>query len=549
MPAGHPSVQRYAGPSPVKFTSSFPRGGCRTRHGRLTLMTDASCLERPTKGTIRVPFGCSLADSKMYAPREVPAGKRCGCICPACKGKLRARHEIKGHKTPHFSHAPGADCAKGLETSVHLAAKQLIGLEKQLFLPKVEAKLDKVNALGQVHRRTRTLEVEGLKLLDSVLLEVPMGSIRPDLLVVPVGLPEVSVEIAVTHFVDTDKLARVLETKTALVEIDLSAYRLFTWDSLRQALFSAAAPREWLYHPAVEATTAAWEEELKPILAAIQKEAGVAKARQQEDEKAWAAEEQREDELRESQLRERRVTDKAAANLRANEKRAEQKESRARAKRFQARTEAEKRAILCQAYRRDRLPSALAARVSGGSSFGVQDHLVWQSALFGGLIDGAVAKGHSELGKADVVAWLGQRFSVKPDFVDAEKIAVWNYLQELAARGALVRGHGVNFRLKVATLAAFETLQAFRCGRVTSQRGLEWAAPDVWPSERVAETIALAHSGSSHLYGAWPLVASILPNVRAMPIADIVSHYADWGGPQLLEYWISAGFVAAVAAE
>lgn len=82
---------------------------------------------------VRVPFGYCVADGRMYAPREVPLGKRCGCICPACKDELIARHEINGHKTPHFSHDSGADCANGLETAVHLAAKQLIEQEKLLF--------------------------------------------------------------------------------------------------------------------------------------------------------------------------------------------------------------------------------------------------------------------------------------------------------------------------------------------------------------------------------------------------------------------------------
>jgi hypothetical protein len=480
----------------------------------------------------------------MYAPREVPLGKRCGCICPACKDALIARHEANGHKTPHFSHDSGADCAKGLETAVHLAAKQLIEQEMLLFLPKVEVGLEKANALGEIHRRKRVLVEEGLKSLDSVLLEVSLGPIRPDLMAVPVGQSKICVEIAVTHFVDSDKLARVREAGMALVEIDLSAHRRFTWDSLREALLTGGAPREWRYHPEIDAMTASWEEELRPILAAIQKEADAAKARQQETEKSWAAEVEREAKERENQLRARRDADKAARALKAKAKRAEQQESRARARRFRARNEAEKRAILCQAYGRDRLPSVLAARVGGGGSFGVQDALVWQAALFGGLIDGAMAKGVTELNKDKALTWLKERFAVKPEFADAEKIATWYYLVELAKRGAVVREQEGNFRLMVPTLAALETLQAFRRGTVSLQKGLRWANPEAWPNGEVAAKIALAHAGTSHLYGTWQLVSSILLAVRAKPITDILSYYAGSDDSTLLlEYWISAGFV------
>ena len=493
---------------------------------------------------VRVPFGYCVADGRMYAPRDVPLGKRCGCICPACKDELIARHELNGHKIPHFSHDSGADCAKGLETAVHLAAKQLIEQEKLLFLPKVEAVLEKANAFGELHRRKRVLVEEGQKAMDSVRIEVQLGPIRPDLMAVPAGQPEICIEIAVTHFVDSDKLARVRETGIALVEIDLSAHRKFTWDSLREALLTGSAPREWRYHPEIDAVTASWEEELQPILAAIQKEADAAKASHLEAEMAWAAEEQREAEAMEHELRARRAANRVAQDLAENAKRAEQQKSLTRARRFQSRTEAEKRAILCQAYGRDRLPSILAARVSGGRSFGVQDALVWQAALFGGLIDGAVAKGVSELNKDKAVAWLKERFEVKPEFADAEKIATWYYLVELANRGAVVRAREGNFRLKVATLIALETLQAFRCGRVTPQKGLGWSTQEAWPSNVVAAKIALAHAGSSQLYGDWQLVSSILAAVRTKPIADILGYYVGRSdSTPLIEYWISAGFV------
>jgi hypothetical protein len=60
----------------------------------------------------------------------------------------------------------------------------------------------------------------------------------------------------------------------------------------------------------------------------------------------------------------------------------------------------------------------------------------------------------------------------------------------------------------------------------------------------VAAKIALAHAGSSQLYGDWQLVSSILAAVRTKPIADILGYYVGRSdSTPLIEYWISAGFV------
>lgn len=503
-----------------------------------------SCSPLTETKAIRVPFGLRIADGRMYAPREVPLGQLCGCICPACEGELISRHELNGRKIPHFSHAAGADCAKGLETAVHLAAKQLIDQEKRLFLPKVEALLEKTNALGAVHRRNRTFSAAGLASLTNVRSEAYLGSFRPDVLATPVGLSEICVEIAVTHYVDDNKLTRVRQAGIPLMEIDLAGYRSFTWDSLREALLTDRAPRKWLYHPEVEAAIASWEESLKPILAAIQKEADEAKARQREAEKAWLAEEERALEEQERQWQLQRTAEKAAQAVEAKKNRAAQQDARERAQRFKRLLEAEKIDRLCKVYQRDRLPSVLAARVTGGSSFGVKDALVWQAALFRGLIEGSATNGISKVNKDAAVVWLKERFTVEPEFADAEKKAVWYYLLELANRGALTRERDGNFRLMVAGFQALETLQAFRRGTVSVHKGLTWSALETWPSSEVATTIALAHANTSELYGQWQQVSTLLPVVREKSLAEVLARYAgSSGGTGLLEYWISAGFV------
>ena len=80
-----------------------------------------------------IPFGRSMTNGRMFEPREVPLGNGCGCVCPACGEAIISKHCMAGKIAPHFAHAPGADCALGYETALHLAAKQLIADRGTLY--------------------------------------------------------------------------------------------------------------------------------------------------------------------------------------------------------------------------------------------------------------------------------------------------------------------------------------------------------------------------------------------------------------------------------
>ena len=114
----------------------------------------------------------------------------------------------------------------------------------------------------------------------------------------------------------------------------------------------------------------------------------------------------------------------------------------------------------------------------------------------------------------------------------------------LTNRGALAREQYGNFRLMVSSLQALETLQAFRRGTASAYDGLTWAALEAWPSPETAITIARAHANTSELYGLWQQVSTLLPVVRGKTLPKVLTRYAGRSeGTELLEYWISAGFV------
>lgn len=192
--------------------------------------------------TLRVPFG-QIGD-RLFEPRQVPNGKTCGCVCPACKRPLIARQRAQ---TPHFAHEPGQDCAHALETAVHLAAKQLIAARRELRLPIVQ--------YLNLYKKEARLEIicgEQLVKPETVALETWLTDIRPDLIATVAGQPYL-VEIAVTHFVDEAKLEKIYHHKIPTFEINASRLKdSFTFTALSELLFSGAYSAHWLYHHQIE---------------------------------------------------------------------------------------------------------------------------------------------------------------------------------------------------------------------------------------------------------------------------------------------------------
>lgn len=238
---------------------------------------------------LRVPFGWK--DERLWEPRQVPNGKGCGCICPACRRILIAR---QNHQTPHFAHAPGEDCAKAVETAIHLAAKQLIADRQELRLPVLTFNDPFPHPFGGGKPKPEVIYLERTIHLASVRLEEWLGDIRPDI-VVTSGTDIYLVEIAVTHFVDAAKQAKIDARQVPTVEIDVSQLRRqqITFSALADLLFiNQPYSAEWLYHPKIaELTRLAWEEDqiTKSIAALERQEQEIADKVRAEEKRVEAA--------------------------------------------------------------------------------------------------------------------------------------------------------------------------------------------------------------------------------------------------------------------
>ncbi len=142
---------------------------------------------------IKLPYG--LKDGEIVTINDVASGLACGCVCPACKKALVARKgKIKVH---HFAHYQADDCGGGLETALHLMAKEVIAQSETFTTPEVYI-------LKNRYRIKDATEIQ----IERVTLESRMGELIPDIVIETNG-KKLLIEIVVTNRVSNSKWQRI----------------------------------------------------------------------------------------------------------------------------------------------------------------------------------------------------------------------------------------------------------------------------------------------------------------------------------------------------
>lgn len=184
----------------------------------------------------------ALKNDKLCCIEDVESGLKCGCICPACGGVMVAR---KGNiKIHHFAHKSKVVCEHGLETSLHLLAKQILKDVKTFMLPSI-----KFGDCGSV-----VIEEQRSIKIVNVELEKYINDIKPDILMIDEEGNKYCVEIYVTHTIDDEKLEKIRKLKLNTIEINLSdfAKKQIGSDFLREMLICETNKKEWKYHSKIE---------------------------------------------------------------------------------------------------------------------------------------------------------------------------------------------------------------------------------------------------------------------------------------------------------
>lgn len=180
----------------------------------------------------------ALKDGALVSIQEVEKGLACGCYCPCCNSPLVARKgQIREH---HFAHHNSENCVGALESSLHYLAKEILAKEKHMVLPPVP------HLTGFVEL-TDAIDVQ----FDEVFLEKSEGSFKPDVKCIVRGRP-ILIEIAVTHFIDDEKLNKIEQRGIPTIQIDLSwLSENYTYEDIREVILNDDISKEWIYNPKI----------------------------------------------------------------------------------------------------------------------------------------------------------------------------------------------------------------------------------------------------------------------------------------------------------
>lgn len=331
---------------------------------------------------------------------EVGNGLACGCLCPSCGARLVAK---QGAKTVHhFAHEGGTDCVSGVETALHLAAKELLARERRMSLPALMEQADAKDSSGCSHSAKRSIASKTVS-FDAVSVEVWLDGARPDI-VATVGGKTLLIEIAVSHFADELKVSLIRERGLAAVEVDLSGMAEgWTWASLSEAVVGKASGKKWLFNPK--------SENLR--MEALQEALAIATKADSENA------------AREARIRESHELQRASIpGFRAAKERLAEFLSPDNLAAERARMDAEGpltgewlSASRMLGIRWDNPPTHINVEVSGETGFPV-DRRVWQAALFALFVRGNRNKTFSI---KSVARWCVRIFGWRPEFAVLHK--------------------------------------------------------------------------------------------------------------------------------
>lgn len=169
---------------------------------------------------IKLPFGLNK-NNKLVHISQVESGLKCCCFCPSCRSPLIA---VKGkEKEHHFRHNCDCQCTSGLESAIHMAAKQIIKEKMYITLPEYVVTLSGEDSRRIEHRVQKTIIGTDGKVIhfEAVQEEASIYGMRADILAKR-GNKSLVIEIFYRHRVDDHKRKKLVEADVSAVEINVS---------------------------------------------------------------------------------------------------------------------------------------------------------------------------------------------------------------------------------------------------------------------------------------------------------------------------------------
>lgn len=197
-------------------------------------------------------FEWGLKDGNIIHVDNVENGLACNCFCPDCETPLVAFNRQGNRRANHFQHKNRTNCRNAYETALHYLAKQIILETKTLTVPDIHFSLSSYaqSFYGVTQTSERRINKQILK-FDKVEVEKSEQHFRPDLKCF-IKEKILLIEIAVTHFVDTDKREKIFKKNIPLLEIDLSEFeRAIQKDKLTEILHGKIDKMKWVHNPKI----------------------------------------------------------------------------------------------------------------------------------------------------------------------------------------------------------------------------------------------------------------------------------------------------------
>ncbi len=184
-------------------------------------------------------------------------GLACNCICPSCGKKLLAKIGTKNRH--HFSHnSDNCSVETTTQTAIHLLAKEIISTKGKLQFPGIFVSYSDTKCYDYRYNSKVESFFEAKKArsvyCDEVHLEKKLESIVPDIIFIK-GNYQCIIEIAVTHFVDDKKSAKIRELNLFALEINLSKYydsQEFDRNAFEHDIIDNCNNRKWIHYPAID---------------------------------------------------------------------------------------------------------------------------------------------------------------------------------------------------------------------------------------------------------------------------------------------------------
>lgn len=211
---------------------------------------------------IKLPFG--IRNNKLIHISQInenERGLKCNCYCPQCGQRLTAK--LGQHNRHHFSHS-NENCKNALETSLHLFAKDVLNKYKKIRLPEFSiinsvyyTKIEDFNKSITDLDELKKIKIvkESIIEFERIEYEKRLDSIIPDIIAYFRGVP-LLIEIAVTHFIDSEKNEKIKKLGISAIEINLDLkefnYYTFDKDKIEDLIINNVDCKKWIYNKIAE---------------------------------------------------------------------------------------------------------------------------------------------------------------------------------------------------------------------------------------------------------------------------------------------------------